>query len=326
MGHDAIIITIIAAAVRAGTPILFAAAGEILAEKAGVLNLGIEGMMLVGALSGFVASQKLCAMEWFVGFFGHNSVMLSLLTGFITAMICSGLLAFVHAFLTITTRANQVVSGLAITLFGTGITGFIGKSFVGVPGKGLAEISMPYLSDIPFLGACFFKQNVLIYLSYLLIPLLWVFIFKTRPGLNLRSIGESPRAADVMGIKVVMLRYVYVVIGGLLAGLAGAYLSLAYTPGWIEDMTGGRGWIAVAIVIFSGWNPLRAAFGAYIFGGISAVQMRIQAAGTVIPANILLMLPYFFTIIVLLLSSMGKQGKINEPPKALGIPYIREER
>jgi general nucleoside transport system permease protein len=313
-----IIVAILAAAIRAGTPILLATLGEIITERAGVLNVGIEGMMLSGALAGFASYRGSLA--------AGAPPDTALVIGVFAGMVCGGLMALIHAFLTITTRANQVVSGLALTLFGTGITGFLGKPFVGLPAKGFAPIPIPLLSSIPLLGPSLFNHNILVYLSFLLVPFLWFFLFKTRPGLNLRSAGESPRTADVMGIEVAPLRYLYTVIGGLLCGLAGSYLSLAYTPGWTEQMTGGRGWIAIAIVIFAGWNPLRAAFGAYLFGGISGIQMRIQAAGTSIPANLLLMLPYIFTILVLLLGSGIAGKRMNMAPRALGLPYVREER
>jgi general nucleoside transport system permease protein len=315
---ELIVIAIIAAAIRAGTPILLATLGEIITERAGVLNVGIEGMMLTGALGGFASYQKCVA--------GGIAPDASLWIGIAAGMACGGLMALIHAFLTITTRANQVVSGLALTLFGAGITGFLGKPFVGIPAQGFAQLPLPLLSRIPFIGPAFFNHTILVYISYLLVPLTWFFLFKTRPGLNLRSVGESPRTADCMGIAVVPLRYLYTIIGGLFCGCAGAYLSLAYTPGWTEQMTGGRGWIAIAIVIFAGWNPPIAAFGAYLFGGISGIQMRIQAAGTSIPANLLLMLPYIFTIIVLLLGSGIAGKRVNMAPRALGLPYVREER
>jgi simple sugar transport system permease protein len=316
------IVAVIAAAIRAGTPILFATLGEILAERAGVINLGMEGMMLVGALAGFATNYTLFMKAAASGTPGEGTLQLCLWTGIAAGMGAAGLMALAHAFLTITLRANQVVSGLALTLFGAGITGFLGKTFVGLPSRGFAPLPVPGLSSVPIVGPAFFSHNILVYVSYLLVPLIWFLLFRTRAGLTMRSVGESPRAADVMGINVIFVRYFYVVVGGLLCGLAGAYLSLAYTPGWAEGMTGGRGWIAVALVIFSGWNPIKAAFGAYLFGGISAIQMRMQAAGTTIPTHLLLMLPYIFTILVLLISQRRTSGE----PASLGNPYIREER
>lgn len=317
--HDVLIIAILAAAVRAGTPLLLATLGEILAEKAGVMNVGQEGMMLVGALSGFATYYGLYRA------FGNESPSLYLLLGLCAGMLAAGVMALIHAFLTITTRANQVVSGLALTILGTGITNFMGDPYVGkaIP-KGFPDMPIPFLAKIPLLGPALFTQNILVYLCYLLIPLLWIYIFRTYPGLVLRSVGESPRTADVMGINVAACRYLHVVAGGCLTGLAGAYLSLVYTPGWTESMTGGRGWIAIALVIFSGWNPVRAALGAYLFGGISGIQMRIQAAGTHIPADLLMMLPYVVTIIVLIIGTGSRRSGVA--PKALGLPYVREER
>ncbi|MGV8121901.1 MAG: ABC transporter permease [Candidatus Xenobiia bacterium LiM19] len=326
MNHDDfLLVAIIAAAIRAGTPILLATLGEIIAERAGVQNVGLEGMMLAGALSGFVTYRSLLLHPWFCSA-SEVGTQWCLLGGVIVAMLCGGILALAHAFLSITARANQVVSGLAITIFGAGVTSFIGKVFVGIPATGFPNVPIPLLSAIPVIGPGFFSHNVLVYVSYLLVPLIWFYFFRTKAGLHLRSIGENPRAADVMGINVTYARYCAVVKGGMLCGLAGAYLSLAYTPGWTDQMSGGRGWIAIAIVIFSGWNPLMAAFGAYLFGGISGIQMRIQAAGALVPTNLLLMLPYIFTIVVLIISTRGIMRRIVSPPAALGLPYNREER
>jgi len=321
---ELIIVAVIAAAVRAGTPILLASLGELIAERAGVQNVGLEGMMLTGALSGFAAYRVLLQQQHCGG--DQQCAVWCLLGGLLAAMICGGLLALAHAFLSITARANQVVSGLAIAIFGAGVTSFMGKAFVGIPAVGFQNVPIPLLSSIPVIGPGLFNHNVLVYISYLLVPVIWLYLFRTKAGLRLRSVGENPRAADVMGIDVAYTRYCAVVKGGMLCGLAGAYLSLAYTPGWTDQMSGGRGWIAIAIVIFSGWNPLRAAFGAYLFGGISGIQMRIQAAGALVPTNLLMMLPYLFTIIVLVISTRGIMRRIVSPPAALGLPYNREER
>ncbi|MDQ7826661.1 MAG: ABC transporter permease [Candidatus Eremiobacteraeota bacterium] len=322
--HTTLLVAILAAAVRAGTPILLATLGEIIAERAGMLNLGLEGMMLVGALSGFATYQRAAAICGIPVACEPSGKLL--IVALLAAMAAAALLALVHGLVTITCRANQVVSGLAVTIFGAGITGFAGDAFVGLPAKGFPVVPVPLLSKIPVLGPAFFQHNVLVYFSYLLVPLVWFFLFRTRWGLELRSAGESPRTADVMGINVTAVRFAALLVGGLFAGLAGASISLAYTPGWTEMMTGGRGWIAVAIVIFSGWNPLRAAAGAYLFGGISGIQMRIQAAGTHIPANVLMMFPYLFTILVLVIASSGPLKRFSQAPKGLGLPYIREER
>lgn len=306
-----VLIMILATAVTAGTPILFAALGEVLTERAGILNLGVEGMMLMGAVTGFISVV----------------VTGNLFFAVLAAMAAAGLLALVHAFLSITLKANQVVSGLALTIFGTGFSGFLGKEYVGTPVPlSFGKWEVPILSEIPFLGPILFKQDTLVYLSYLLVIGLWIFLYKTRPGLHLRGIGENPAAADAVGVNVFGLRYLYVVFGGMLAGLGGAYLSLAYAPSWLEHMTAGRGWIAVALVIFATWNPARALLGAYIFGGIDALGFRMQALGIVIPSFFLKMLPYLFTILVLIIVTRETSKRKAAVPAALGIPYDRQER
>lgn len=306
-----LIISILAAAITAGTPILYAALGEILAERAGVLNLGLEGMMLVGAVSGFMTAVK-TSNPWL---------------GVLAALLAGGVLALVHAFLTIHLRANQVVSGLALTIFGTGLSAFLGKPLIGIPApQTFKPVAIPVLAQIPILGPVVFQQDYLVYLSYLLVPLLWFFLYRTRPGLHLRAVGENPAAADAMGVGVYALRYMYVAIGGMLAGVAGAYLSLAYAPTWLENMTAGRGWIAIALVIFAMWDPVRALLGSYLFGGVDALGFRIQAVGALIPSFFLNMLPYIFTILVLILATRQGSRRGALGPGALGLPYDREER
>jgi len=308
---ETLIISVLAAAIGAGTAILYACLGEILCERAGVLNLGVEGMMLMGALAGF-------AVTVWTG---------SPLVGAICAMLAGGLLSLIHALLTVTLRANQVVSGLALTLFGTGLTAFLGKPLVGQPApSSFGKVAIPLLSDIPFLGPVLFWQDLLTYGTYLLVPLLWVFIFRTRPGLYLRAVGENPATTDAMGLNVAGLRYLYVVLGGMLAGLGGAAISVATNPGWVENITAGRGWIAIALVIFATWNPARAALGAYLFGGVEALQFRLQGTGTAISPFFLSMLPYIFTILVLVLATRETVKRRIGAPAALGLPYFREER
>ncbi|MEW6546150.1 MAG: ABC transporter permease [Bacillota bacterium] len=300
-------VSICQAAITAGTPILFAALGEILAERVGVLNLGVEGMMLVGAVSGFLVTVR-TGSPWL---------------GLLASLVAGGLMALIHAVLSVGLRANQVVSGLALTLFGTGLSGYLGKPLIGVPAPlTFRPVKVPGLGDMPFLGPVVFGHDYLVYISYLLVPLLWFFLYRTRPGLHMRSVGENPAAADAMGINVVWTRYIYTVAGGMLAGAGGAYLSLAYAPTWLENMTAGRGWIAVALVIFAGWNPLVALAGSYLFGGVDALGLRIQAVGTVVPSFFLSMLPYVFTILVLLVSARGKRRLAA--PGALGLAYDRE--
>ncbi|MGE5673645.1 MAG: ABC transporter permease [Mycobacterium leprae] len=306
-----LLIATLAATVIAGTSILYAALGEVLSERAGVLNLGVEGMMLVGAVCGFLAALKLNS-PW---------------AGVAAAMVAGACLALVHAFLTVTMRANQVVSGLALTIFGGGFSSYIGKSVVGVPLLSpFHKVAIPFLSRLPGVGPILFNHDPLVYLSYLLVPALWFWVYRTRPGLSLRAVGENPAAADAMGLRVTLLRYAYVAAGGALAGLAGAHLSLAVTPSWVEGMTAGRGWVAVALVIFATWNPAKAIWGAYLFGGVQALAFRIQAAGSHISPFFLNMLPYLFTIVVLLVATArARQGRL-ELPGALGTAYDRESR
>ncbi|MDO9508191.1 MAG: ABC transporter permease [Thermovirgaceae bacterium] len=305
------LVPILAAAVRSGTPILYATLGEILTERSGVLNLGIEGLMLMGALSGFIVTHA-TGNPWI---------------GVIAAFLVGIAIAVIHAFLCVTVGANQVVSGLAITMFGTGASSLLGRGMIGETVVGFSRIPVPYLSKIPVLGTILFNHDPLVYLSYGLVAFLTWFIFYTRPGLNLRAVGESPKVVDAMGLSASKLRYFYTLVGGGLASVGGAYMSLAYTKMWGNGMTAGRGWIAVALVIFAIWHPARAVLGAYLFGGVGAMQLRIQAAGTSFPAPLLMMMPYFLTIIVLVVISIQKgRGILLGSPGSLGVPYSREER
>ncbi|HWI54971.1 MAG TPA: ABC transporter permease [Desulfobacteria bacterium] len=315
--NDPLLVILLSTAVTAGTPLLYAALGEILTERAGVLNLGVEGMMLVGAVIGYVAT-----------FQSHNHWI-----GLLAAMVAGGLMALIHAVLSITFRANQVVSGLALTIFGTGLSSYIGKSYVGQPVPDVFKpIAIPVVSEIPYIGKIFFSHDALVYLSFIIVASAWVFIFYTRWGLNLRAVGENPAAADSMGIPVYLTRYIFVTIGGMLAGAGGAYLSLAYAPSWIENMTAGRGWIAVALVIFAVWHPGKALVGSYIFGGVDSLGFRIQALGDKasflkgISPFFLQMFPYILTIIVLILITSETKKRRVGTPASLGIPYDREER
>ena len=305
-----LVIAILQAAVRAGTPILFVCIGEIYAERSGVLNVGLEGMMLVGAIAGFTAS-----------FNAGNPVV-----GVLVAALAGAAFSIIHAYVTITLRADQIVSGLTLTILGTGISGFYGKAMIGQVGPGFDRVQLPVLSEIPVLGSVFFNQDAMVYLSYVLVPIAWWVMYKTHLGLAIRSVGENPSAADSLGVSVTKVRYGCVLFGGAMAGIGGAYLSLAYTSMWIEQMSGGRGWITLALVIFAGWNPARAALGAYLFGGADALQMRIQAVGLDIPTYFLMMLPYVLTIAILILASRASLRRRLGAPAALGIPYAREER
>jgi simple sugar transport system permease protein len=291
--------------------VLYASLGEIFTERSGVLNLGVEGMMLIGALSAFAATAS----------------FQSLWIGILAAMLIGGCFALIHGFFAITLRVNQVVSGLALTLFGIGLSNFMGRPFIGKPSLKFEPFGLFPFSKIPVVGPVFFNQSALVYPAYLLVPLAYYFLFKTRYGLQLRAVGENPSAADTVGISVFSIRYLYTFIGGALAGLGGAYLSLAYTPGWKEQMTGGQGWIAIALVIFSMWDPLKAAAGALLFGFINAFQFYCQAAGlTLVPSYILRMLPYLFTIGVLAVITHWKTAKQRVgAPAALGVPFEREQ-
>ncbi len=303
-----LVTVVLAAAITAGTPILYASLGELICERAGVLNLGVEGMMLVGAVTGFIVTVQ-TGNHWL---------------GFGMGIFCGGLVALIHAFLSVTLHANQVVSGLALTMFGTGLSGYLGQKMVGIPLESpFRAFDLPGLSNIPYLGPIFFQHDALVYLSYILIPICWYFLFHTPAGLNLRAVGEHPGAADAAGLNVAAFRYFAVVAGGMLAGAGGAYLSLAYSPSWVQNMSAGRGWIAVALVIFAMWNPLRTLLGAYLFGGIEALGFRLQAVGITVSPFFLRMLPYLFTILVLVLVTSGRNAGA---PAALGISYEREER
>jgi general nucleoside transport system permease protein len=317
-------IIILQAGVASGTVLLFATLGELFAERSGVLNLGVEGMMLVGAMSSFSIAVS-TGNPWL---------------GVLIAMIASGILSQIHAFIVITLQADQVVSGLALTFLGTGISLVLGE---GLSKAGaislLPNFSIPLLSQIPFLGPIFFKdQSILVYIGYLITPAAWYFINHTRPGMHLRAIGEYPAAADALGINVFRLRYLYVFVGGVFAGLAGATISLAVSPGWFSELTtAGQGWIAIGLVIFAQWNPYRAAFGAYAFGALRRLILDIQGPTMIFGlANpffynpylgfFLQMVPYAFTIVVLVIGSREAMRKRIGAPAALGIPYIRGER
>lgn len=301
-------------AVQAGTPLLFATLGEIITEKVGNLNLGVEGMMLIGAVAGFS-----------MGFATHNPLLAML-----GAFIAGGAAALIFAFLTVTLRVNQVVTGLSLTIFGAGVSGFAGKALAGkvVPEDikvFFAHIKIPVLGDIPLLGKVLFQQDWFIYFGYLLVVIVGIYLYKTKIGLNIRMVGENPAAADASGINVSFYKYVHILLGGALCGLGGAYLALVYVPAWQENITAGRGWIAVALVIFATWNPYKALLGSYFFGALSVVGLYLQKFDIKISLFLIDMLPYVVTIVVLIFISL-KRVKENSPPKALGEPYFREDR
>ena len=307
-------ISFFSAAIIAGTPLLFATLGEILTQKTGNLNLGVEGMMLMGAVMGFL-----------VGFHSGNPFL-----ALLAAMLAGAMGAGIYALLTISLRANQEVSGLALTTFGTGFSSFLGQSLVGqVTPKSISNffnpIAIPGLSKIPVIGPIFFNHDVFVYFGYLTAILLGIYLYKTQKGLNLRAVGENPGAADAASINVTLYKYVHILLGGALCGLGGAYLSLVYVPAWQDNITAGRGWIAVALVIFAVWNPYRALFGAYLFGGLDIIGFRIQGTSIQVSQYLIDMLPYLVTIIVLVFVSF-KKSQEHSPPKGLGKPYFREER
>lgn len=314
-----LVASLLAITLRAGTSLMYATIGEIYTERSGILNLGIEGMMLMSAVTSF-------ATVYYTG-----NLFLSILV----AMLVGGTLASLHAFLSVTMRANQVVSGLSITLFGSGMASFLGQRLgpesnsgylVGLVGSKFEPIAIPVFGQLPIFGAVF-NQDILTYIVYGLLPVSWFYLYKSRSGLNLRAVGENPQTADAMGINVTKVRYMYTIFGGMLVGIGGAHLSLSYAPGWTENITGGRGWIVIALVIFSMWNPARAIWGAVLFGGINAVQFRLQASGTTIPASYLNMLPYLATVFVLVVLTWWEAlSKRVGAPSALAKSYMREEK
>lgn len=317
-------VNVFSAGVSNGTALLFAAVGELLAERSGVLNLGVEGMMLMGAVAAYSAAAA------------TGNPWLGLLAG----MLAGGLLSLLHAFVVITLRADQVVSGLSLTFLGTGLALVLGEGLASLKGvPTIPGFSIPLLAQIPFLGPIFFEnKSALVYVGYLLIPALWFYVYRTRAGLHLRAIGEYPAAADSLGIDVYVQRYFYVMVGGILAGLAGGAITLSITPGWYSEFTtSGYGWIAIALVIFAQWDPVRAAAGSYLFGSLRRFTLDVQGVQNVVGiANpffydrnlqfFLEMLPYALTVVVLIIGSRAAIRQRLGAPAALGTPYVRGER
>lgn len=304
----------LATCIVAGTPLVLATLGELITEKSGSLNLGVEGMMLMGAVMGFIGAYQT-----------HSPILAMLF-----AAVSGGISASIFAFLTVTLRANQTVTGLTLTIFGTGFSSFVGQPFIGfsVPKEVslfFAKKSIPILSDIPFIGDILFKQDPFVYLSYVLVILAYIYINKTRPGLNMVAIGESASAADASGINITFYKYAHIIAGGALCGLGGAYLALIRVPIWQADVVGGRGWIAVALVIFAAWNPAKAFFGAAFFGGLSILGLRMQAMGITVSQYLVSMVPYIATVLIVIASSCTEK-KSNQVPGDLGNNYFREER
>jgi simple sugar transport system permease protein len=300
-----LISNILFATVRCGTPLLLVALGELVCEKSGVLNLGQEGMMLFGAVVGFVVA------------FSTGSLWLGVLLAMAAGMLLSSLFALVA----LSFNANQVATGLALTIFGVGLSTFVGAAWVGKPLAGFEPLAIPLLSGLPVVGRALFGQDALVYLSFVLFALIAWVILKSRVGLIVQAVGENPDAASAMGLPVLRVRTLAVLFGGAMAGLAGAYLSLAYTPMWAENMSAGRGWIALALVVFASWRVWRLLLGAYLFGFASILYLVAQGLGLAIPSNLLAMLPYVATIVVLVLLSRDAIRTRLYAPVSLGQPW-----
>ncbi len=303
---DALLIqSLFVAALKTGTPLLIIALGELICEKTGVLNLGQEGMMLMGAMAGFAGAM----------------VSGSLFVGVLVAMLAGMVMALLFGILTLTINANQVATGLALTIFGTGLSAFLGSSLVGNTIQGFKPIAIPLLSDIPFIGPLLFNHDILVYASFILVGGAWWVLHKTRIGLIIRAVGENPHSANALGIKVIKVRYMVTLLGGAFAGLAGAYMSLSYTPMWMENMTAGRGWIALALVVFASWRIGYLVLGAYLFGFTSIMHLMMQGAGVDISPNLLAMAPYVATIVVMVLLSSNELRQKLATPMSLGKPF-----
>jgi ABC-type uncharacterized transport system permease subunit len=320
--NNSLLVAVLASGVAYGTPLLYAALGELLAERSGVLNLGVEGMMLVGAVMGFWAVQRL-----------HFGAGLSLAAAVGVAALAGMAMALIHAFLVITLRASQIVSGLALTIFAgaAGLSSYLGNDLNLGDNPARHQFHAIFPSSMrhwPIVGPIVFGHNVLVYASWLCVVAVWLYLSRTRPGLNVRAVGESPGAADAMGIDVVAYRYAHTLVGGAFAGVAGAMFTLAITPQWLDGITGGAGWIAIALVIFAFWRPELCLVGAYFFGALQALYSELQArqihfGPTVLWAN---SLPYVMTVVALVLVSASGARRRLGAPSSLGLPYVREER
>ena len=318
--NDGIVVIVLAAAVAYGTPLLFAALGELLAERSGVLNLGVEGMMLVGAVMGFLSVQHL-----------GGSAGVALPIAVAVAALSGAAASLILAFLVITLRANQIVSGLALTIFAgaAGLSSYIGNDFelADNPARfSFGTLDVLGLADLPVVGPIVFGQTWLVYGSWLCVIAIVLYLGRTRPGLEVRAVGEAPAAADAMGIDVAKYRYLHTLAGGALAGIGGVCFSLALTPQWVDGLTAGAGWIAIALVIFAFWRADLCLVGAYVFGAFSALPLILQARGVTITPQLFQALPYVMTIVVLVLVSTGTARRRLGAPAALGVPYVREER
>lgn len=282
----------------AATPLLFAALGELVVEKSGVLNLGVEGMMIVGAIGAFSTAHS------------TDSLMLAVAAG----AASGALLAFLFAIMTQYLMSNQVATGLALTLFGLGIASLLGQNYAGQTLNVTTSLDIPGVTDLPVVGRLIFGLDALAWLSFVMVALVWWFLTKTRAGLNLRAVGENHDAAHAIGYPVRRIRVMAILFGGAMAGIGGAYLAVVQTPLWVEGMTAGRGWIALAIVVFAAWRPWRALLGAYVFGGVTIIQLNLQALGVAVQSQDLSMTPYLVTIVVLVLISADRtRARLNAP-------------
>ena len=318
--NNSIVVVVLASAVTYGTPLVFAALGELLTERSGVLNLGVEGMMLVGAVLGFWAVQHV-----------PGSGPIALVAAVTVAALAGGAMALIHGFLVITLRANQIVSGLALTIFAGvgGLSSYFGGdlNLADAPARHQFAAFLPAsLRHAPIVGPVLFDQTALVYVSWALVVLAMLYLSRTRLGLNVRAVGESPAAADAMGINVAAYRYAHTLVGGALAGIGGAAFSLAITPQWVDGLTGGVGWIAIALVIFAFWRPGLCLLGAYFFGAFSGLPFTLQSRGVTIVPELFQALPYLMTVLALVLVSSAGARRHLGAPSALGIPYVREER
>jgi len=308
MGWETWIITTFSRSLAYGTPLLLGTLGEIYAERSGVLNLGVEGMMIMGAYSAFTTAY-ITGNPWL---------------GILVAAVVGGAFSLIHAFASVTLKANQIVSGLSLTMLGLGLSGMFGRGLEGKPlPVTIPKITISGLSKIPLLGPILFEgQNLIVYLTILLVPLLWYILYRTRIGITIRSVGESPATADSLGINVDRVRYMCVFLGGILAGVAGGYLSVAYRPAWTEGMTAGMGWIVIALTIFAFWNPVYGMLGAYLFAALYHLSYRLQPW---VSPEFLKAMPYAFAILVLIFVSRGTLQKRMGAPAALSLPYTRGE-
>ncbi|MFN7166638.1 MAG: ABC transporter permease [Pannonibacter sp.] len=299
---EAILLTVITAA----TPLLLAAIGELVVERSGVLNLGVEGMMIMGAVTGFAVANL------------TGSGTLGILGAIGAGMALSALFGF----LVLVLVTNQVATGLALTLLGLGLSGLIGEAFIGVPGLKLEKLDLPFLSDLPFVGPVIFGQDPIVYMSVAIVIAVAYALARTRAGLVLRAVGDNHASAHALGLSVLKVRFLAVLFGGGCAGLAGGYMSLAYTPQWVENMTAGRGWIALALVVFASWLPWRVVIGAYLFGAVTVLTFHAQAVGAGVPSQLLSSLPYLATILVLVLISSNRRLTLVNTPACLGKPFV----